>query len=437
MPSTRARCSRRSRKRSSRPKREAPGAGAVISLAAFFAPDDIPEELFAQPPECYPPALAELLTVPGGMDDAIGALAHLSLVDFHPEKRTFSVHRLVQAAARDALGEEAPAWSRQRAADRTLGISGARVQDVAAVRAPGGPRARRGGARDRGQQGAGLAARTTGDYLRGARGARRGPAASTSGPGTSSALPQTDPGNADWQRDLSVSFNKIGDVQSARGNLDAALRAYQDSLAIPEKLAAQDPGNTEWQRDLSVSFERIGDVQRARGNLDAALKAYQDSLAIREKLAAQDPSNTEWQRDLIVSNVKLAEVAEKASRAPRRGGTTKLRSTSRWRCAMPVAWRRSSLDRSRIWRRSARAARPRSSWERTPASLRRSSSWVRAKRNPTIGQLERCSVWVPARCSQRARCDAGSGCAWSAPAVRSDQPRSRKRRKAASVFGLT
>jgi tetratricopeptide (TPR) repeat protein len=51
-------------------------------------------------------------------------------------------------------------------------------------------------------------------------------------------------------------------------------------------------------------------VQRARGNLDAALKAYEDGLAIHEKLAAQDPSNAEWQRGLIVSNVKLAEVAE-------------------------------------------------------------------------------------------------------------------------------
>ena len=111
-----------------------------------------------------------------------------------------------------------------------------------------------------------------------------------------------------WQRDLSVSFDKIGDVQSARGNLEAALKAYQDGLAIAEKLAAQDPSNTEWQRDLSVSFDQIGDVQSARGNLEAALKAYEDGLAIREKLAAQDPSNTGWQRDLSVSFDKIGDV---------------------------------------------------------------------------------------------------------------------------------
>ena len=123
-----------------------------------------------------------------------------------------------------------------------------------------------------------------------------------------------DPGNAGGQRDLPVSFNKIGDVQSARGNLDGALEAYEDSLATREKLAAQDPGNAGWQRDLSVSFNKIGDVQRAPGNLDGALEAYEDSRAIREKLAAQDPGNAEWQRDLIVSNVKLGEIAGQAGK---------------------------------------------------------------------------------------------------------------------------
>ena len=121
-------------------------------------------------------------------------------------------------------------------------------------------------------------------------------------------LAAQDPGNAEWQRDLSVSFNKIGDVQSAKGDLDGALKAYQDSLAIAQKLAAQDPGNAGWQRDLSVSFNKIGDVQSAKGDLDGALKAYQDSLAIAQKLAAQDPGNAGWQRDLSVSFNRIGDV---------------------------------------------------------------------------------------------------------------------------------
>jgi predicted negative regulator of RcsB-dependent stress response len=91
-------------------------------------------------------------------------------------------------------------------------------------------------------------------------------------------LAKGDPSNAGWRRDLSVSFNKIGEVQAAQGDLAAALTSYQASLAIRERLSAADPGNAGWQRDLSVSHERIGEVQAAQGDLAAALTSYQASL---------------------------------------------------------------------------------------------------------------------------------------------------------------
>jgi tetratricopeptide (TPR) repeat protein len=97
-------------------------------------------------------------------------------------------------------------------------------------------------------------------------------------------------------------------VLAAQGKLDEALKAYRDSLAIRERLAAADPSNTEWQRDLSVSYDKIGNVLVAQGKLDEALKAYRDSFAIRERLAANDPGNTLWQRDLSVSYHKIGNV---------------------------------------------------------------------------------------------------------------------------------
>ena len=87
-------------------------------------------------------------------------------------------------------------------------------------------------------------------------------------------LAKADPGNAGWQRDLSVSYNKIGDVLVAQGNLPEALASYQASLAISDRLAKADPGNAGWQRDLSVSYDRVGDVLVAQGNLPEALKSY-------------------------------------------------------------------------------------------------------------------------------------------------------------------
>jgi hypothetical protein len=55
-----------------------------------------------------------------------------------------------------------------------------------------------------------------------------------------------------------VSYNKVGDVQSAQGDLAGALKSSQNSLAIFEKLAKQDPGNAGWQADLAFSYWRTG-----------------------------------------------------------------------------------------------------------------------------------------------------------------------------------
>jgi tetratricopeptide (TPR) repeat protein len=121
-------------------------------------------------------------------------------------------------------------------------------------------------------------------------------------------LAQADPGNAGWQRDLSVSHDRIGDVQKAQGDLAAARLSFQASLAIRERLAQADPGNAGWQRDLSVSHSRIGDVQKAQGDLAAARLSFQASLAIRERLARADPGNAGWQRDLAISFGRLAMV---------------------------------------------------------------------------------------------------------------------------------
>jgi len=68
-----------------------------------------------------------------------------------------------------------------------------------------------------------------------------------------------------------VSFNKVGDVQMAQGDLTDALKSYTDSFAIRDRLAKSDPGNAGWQRDLSVSFNKVGDVQVAQGDLSLAI----------------------------------------------------------------------------------------------------------------------------------------------------------------------
>lgn len=71
-----------------------------------------------------------------------------------------------------------------------------------------------------------------------------------------------------------MSYEKVGDVQVAQGDLAGALTSYRDSLAIRDRLADADPGNAGWQRDLSVSLNKVGDVQVAQRDLAGALTSY-------------------------------------------------------------------------------------------------------------------------------------------------------------------
>jgi tetratricopeptide (TPR) repeat protein len=128
-------------------------------------------------------------------------------------------------------------------------------------------------------------------------------------------LSASDPLNAGWQRDLSGSQDRIGNVLQAQGDLAGALREYRAGLQVSERLSASDPSNAGWQRDLSVSQEKIGNVLQAQGDLAGALREYRAGLQVRERLSASDPSNAGWQRDLWVSCWKIASALEKAGDA--------------------------------------------------------------------------------------------------------------------------
>jgi tetratricopeptide (TPR) repeat protein len=77
---------------------EAPAAEALITLAAFLAPDNIPLDLLAPQAAELPSAAGQSLVDPVVLDDALSALRQYSLVEV--KGRDMSLHRLVQAAVR-------------------------------------------------------------------------------------------------------------------------------------------------------------------------------------------------------------------------------------------------------------------------------------------------------------------------------------------------
>jgi tetratricopeptide (TPR) repeat protein len=118
-------------------------------------------------------------------------------------------------------------------------------------------------------------------------------------------LAKADPGNAGWQRDLSVSHNKIGDVQQAQGNLPAALTSYQASHDIFDRLAKADPGNAGWQRDLALSYGRVAMVEARQGAHSDALGAFRQGRDIVARLTRQSPDNAILPKDLAWFNSQI------------------------------------------------------------------------------------------------------------------------------------
>ena len=65
------------------------------------------------------------------------------------------------------------------------------------------------------------------------------------------------PSNSEWQVALGVCYGKIGDVRSQQDAYQEAITAYQNELAIEEKLVGSDRDNSDWQRRLGLTYRLI------------------------------------------------------------------------------------------------------------------------------------------------------------------------------------
>ncbi len=121
---------------------------------------------------------------------------------------------------------------------------------------------------------------------------------------------EQDPGNADHQRDVAISHDKVGDILEAQEDLGAALDHFLQSLEIFQRLAVQDTRNADHQRDVAISHDKVGNVLRIQGDLGAALEHFQQYQEIFQRLVKQDPSNFAWHQDLYISHIRIGEVLE-------------------------------------------------------------------------------------------------------------------------------
>ena len=87
----------------------------------------------------------------------------------------------------------------------------------------------------------------------------------------------SDPGNADWQRDLAIDYLKIGNVMLAKGRYDDGARILLKKLAIDERLAAAAPNDLDAQSALAGELRQADRCHGQRRSPGRSARIRQES----------------------------------------------------------------------------------------------------------------------------------------------------------------
>ena len=87
--------------------------------------------------------------------------------------------------------------------------------------------------------------------------------------------------------DLCKITDEIGDVQDA-------LLACEESLAIREQLVRENPSVTQFQSDLARTHSKIGRLQSEIGRQAEAMASFEKVRPIRERLACENPKSSDF-----------------------------------------------------------------------------------------------------------------------------------------------
>jgi tetratricopeptide (TPR) repeat protein/tRNA A-37 threonylcarbamoyl transferase component Bud32 len=134
---------------------------------------------------------------------------------------------------------------------------------------------------------------------------------------------KTKPNDPTTNDRLGAVHYMIGEFKLKTADLQSARRHLERSKEIRASLARSDPKNTLHQRDLAITFFRLGSLADREKNDKAALEAFEAARKIQQHLAEIDEHNDKRLLELMptlahVGQIdKAAEIADRLSSGPR------------------------------------------------------------------------------------------------------------------------
>ena len=205
------------------------------------------------------------------------------------------------------------------------------------------------------------------------------------------------------ENELAVAYQRVGDVERARGDFDAARTTYQAWRDRAATLRVAQPNEMLWLRNEMFAIQRLGDLALSDGATSEASALFDDYLSRAEAFAAAKPADAIGIEALAGAHQRLGDAAlasgdaETAEREYLALQTQAERLTGfdsanfRWREFVAVAWQRSARrgsrarTRSRRWRTSRLIApsRRRLSPRTPPTPQRATTSPIPTRKSAT------------------------------------------------------
>jgi tetratricopeptide (TPR) repeat protein len=129
-----------------------------------------------------------------------------------------------------------------------------------------------------------------------------------------------EPDEVRWQRELSWTFNKVGNIRTRLKQFSDALVVYEKGLCIRRYMSSRDDKNTLWKRDIAFSLEKVGEARQRENDAPDAEEAVFEALTIRRALADSDPSHTLWARELAGTLQRIGSLKRDLKDAPLAAG---------------------------------------------------------------------------------------------------------------------
>jgi tetratricopeptide (TPR) repeat protein len=115
------------------------------------------------------------------------------------------------------------------------------------------------------------------------------------------------PGGSQILRDKAIALNSLGEIELYDQNFGESESLQLKALEINKHLSDSDASNYEAKRDLSITFERLGDIYKDTDS-KLALSNLEEALKIRNFLHEFDPNNLKWYRDVSVIIKKIGVI---------------------------------------------------------------------------------------------------------------------------------